>query len=266
MTVDPSTLYTLYLDESGVGRPGNKDYEYFVFGGILVHKPDEQQLLDRLAAFKNKWQIDQEIPLHACEIRSKSDNFRFLESLPIPKVVEFKTDILEMVLDSALLLHGCVVHRQKYLARYEHVYGQKTWQLLKSAAIIAIERAARLVHARGGKLYVVFERGNTSSNNEIRAAYAELREQGAPFNPAASSKYEPMSPAQLSNVLFKRIEDKTKSNKLLQIADSCLLPLVEHKRTGNTAVIDKLRAANRLIDCVVEEPEKAGIKYYCFDT
>jgi hypothetical protein len=164
-----------------------------------------------------------------------------------------------------VLLHGCVVHRQKYLARYEHIYGQKTWQMLKSATIIAVERAARYVHNLGGQLYVVFERADKSSNNEITNAYKHLRENGAPFNPAASSKYEPMTPEQLSTVLFKNIEGKTKETKLLQIADSCLLPLVEHKRSGNTAVIDQLRQAGRLIDCVVAEPDKEGIKYYCFD-
>ncbi len=265
MAVDPETLYTLYLDESGVGKPGIKDYEYFVFGGFLIRKPDEHALQERVAAFKTKWEIAQNIPLHACEIRSKSENFRFLESLTTAQVIEFKTDILQMVLDSAVLLHGCVVHRQKYLARYQHIYGQKTWQLLKSTTAIAVERAARLVHERSGKLYVVFERGNTSSNNEIRTAYAELRNNGAPFNPEASSKYSPMTSEALSNVLFKNIEDKTKANVMLQVADSCLLPLVEHKRTGNTTVIDQLRQANKLIDCVVNDPERAGIKYYCFD-
>lgn len=265
MARDPETLYTLYLDESGVGRPGKKDNELFVFGGILIRKADEEALLDRLAKFKDKWAIDQATPLHACEIRSKKENFRFLESLATQQLIEFKTDILEIVLQSALLLHGCAVHRENYLKRYERVYGQKTWQLLRSATIITVERAARLVHSRGGKLYVVFERGNKSSNREIRSAYAELRSNGAPFSPATSSKYQPMTATQLQSVLYKRIEDKTKANKLLQIADSCLLPLVEHKRTGNCKVLDQLKAANRLIDCVVDDPEKSGIKYYCFD-
>jgi hypothetical protein len=265
MVVDLETLYTLYLDESGVGKPGKRDYEYFVFGGVLIRKPDEHALEADVDALKGNWNISPDVPLHATEIRTKRDRFHFLQDLPAAQVVKFKTEILEMVERSAVLLHGCVVHRQKYLDRYSAVYGRNTWQMLKSATIITVERAARYVQSKGGKLYVVFERGNKSSNTEIRRAYKELRENGAPFNQVASLQYSPMSAADLQSVLFKIIEPKTKASKMLQVADMCLLPLVEHKRTGNTQVVDRLRAAGRLIDCDVPDPPKMGIKYYCFD-
>jgi len=142
-----------YLDESGVGKPGERDqFEYFAFGGILVRKRDEQQLIDALADFKTKWNIPQATPLHASEIRNKKKNFRFLEGLPEQELIEFKTDILLMVLRSNALLHACVVKRDGYLKRYKAVYGQKTWKMLKSATAIVIERAAKLVQVRAGSV------------------------------------------------------------------------------------------------------------------
>jgi len=264
--LDNDNLYTLYLDESGVGRPGFRDeYEFFAFGGILIRKPAEAELLAKLADFKNRWGISQEVPLHAVEIRSEKDNFRFLENFTEENLIKFKTEILEMILVSDLLLHACVVSRDGYMNRYKQRYGHKTWKLLKSATVIVVERAAKIVAVQGGKLYVVFERGNTSSNNIIRAAYAELRNTGAPFNQSTSSKYSPLSSASLSEVLYKRIEDKTLANGLLQIADMCLRPLMDPKISGNTTTFDKLHEAGRLTNCIVSDPEKEGIKYYCFD-
>jgi len=112
-------------------------------------------------------------------------------------------------------------------------------------------------------VYVVFERGNTSSNNTIRTAYAELRDRGAPFDPAASAKYSPLAGVDLSAVLFNNIEGKTKANAL---SDQCLGPLIDLKRPGrNPRTFYRLLEAGRLIDSVVPNAETDGIKYYCFD-
>jgi hypothetical protein len=264
--LDTSNLYTLYLDESSVDRPGRGDkYELFALGGILIRKSDERDLTAQLEAFKNRWSIGQNVPLHASAIRSKKENFRFLESFAEEPLIKFKTEILDMILGSEALLHCCVVSRYGYRARYQERYGRKTWKMLKSATIIVVERAAKVVAARGGKLYVVFERGNASNNNIIRDAYSELRNSGAPFDVVASSKYVPMRAEALSDVLFNRIEDKTKATPLLQVADLCLRPLMEPLISGNSVLFDKLQEAGRLINCVVSDAEKEGIKYYCFD-
>lgn len=266
MTIDPETLYTLYLDESGVGKTGERDeYDYFGFGGILVRKPEEAKIEESLIQFKKRWSISRDIPLHACEIRSMRDNFRFLKDLPVSEVIRFKTELLELVCGSNLLIHGCIVHRSGYLNRYGKRYGRKTWMMLESAAAIVIERAAKYVLRQNGRLYVVFERGNTSSNELIRKVYSGLLTSGPPFSVQTSSPYAPLTHDQMQSVLFKNTEGKTKANMMLQIADSCLRPIMEPKITQNTKAFDRLSLANRLINNVVERADIEGIKYYCFD-
>jgi len=257
-----SQEFALYIDESGSPKPNRKDKTpHFAMGGVLVRREDEGTIHQAVAEFKERWNIDEHIPLHASEIRRKHKNFAWLGK---SKDVEaqFHKDLTAMITQLPIIVHGCVISREGYLERYEERYGSKTWDMMKSAFSILLERVCKYVNFQGGKVKVYFENIGENENKLISAYFEDLRSRGAPFNPQTSSKYEPLTSQTLQQILAG-IDNPSKSHPILQIADLCLFPIATSKGRAYQA----LKEHQKLIDDILEpdDLETMGIKYYCFD-
>lgn len=58
---------------------------------------------------------------------------------------------------------------------------------------------------------------------------------------------------------------KTKSSPMMQIADLYLYPLCKARYNPDYRPLRELISASKLLDQHVSDPEKLGVKYYCFD-
>ncbi len=64
----------LFLDESGSPKPNPRNSApFFAMGGVLVERADESTIETLLAEFKDRWEIDPNVPLHGNEIRSQKN-------------------------------------------------------------------------------------------------------------------------------------------------------------------------------------------------
>ena len=76
--------YTLYIDDSGVRYPQHKNtdrrdgMDWFGWGGILVDKSKEEEIVILYKEFCRKWNIT--YPLHSTEIRARRGKFSWLET------------------------------------------------------------------------------------------------------------------------------------------------------------------------------------------
>jgi len=261
-----SQEFALYIDESGSPKPNRKDKTpHFAMGGVLVRRKDEGTIHQAVAEFKERWNIDEHIPLHGSEIRSRKKNFTWLEKHDKDTQDRFHQDLADMIAKFPIIVHGCVVSRCGYLDCFEKEYGSKTWEMMKSAFSILLERVAKYINLHGGKVVVYFEKAGKKEDKLITNYFNEMKFHGAPFNPQTSSKYKPFRPEQLQQVLAG-IEGKSKSNPILQIADLCLYPIARAKEQSQSRALQALRQHQKLVDEILEPDvlEEMGIKYYCF--
>lgn len=262
-----SQLFAFYMDESGSPKPDPKDpASYFAVGGVLIKHDDEKTICQRIADFKNRWGIDEKTPLHGNEIRSKKKNFAWLGRRSEDEQKRFLIELSNLITQCPIIVHGCVISRKGYLDRYLERYGSNTWEMMKSAFSILMERVGKYVLLQDGKVMIYFEKAGKKEDKLITSYFKNLRDSGAPFNAETSSKYAPLTSNEMKRVLTG-IEGKSKSHPVMQIADLCLYPLAKSKEQPENQAFQALLRYKKLIDTRLtgENLYQIGIKYYCFD-
>lgn len=255
------------MDESGSPKPNPDDSaRYFAVGGVLIQHQDENRIRLQIADFKKRWGIDESIPLHGNEIRSRKKNFAWLGLRSEDEQNQFLQDLTTTIVQCPIIVHGCVVSRQGYLDRYLERYGSNTWEMMKSAFSILLERVGKYVILQDGEVIIYFEKVGKKEDKLITRYFNELRNSGAPFSSETSTKYSPLTSNQMQQVLTG-IEGKSKDNPILQIADLCLYPIARSKDQPQQRAFQELLQNKKLVDSVLtpENREKMGIKYYCFE-
>lgn len=260
--------FALYLDESGSPKPDpNDSARFFAMGGVLIKRSNEEIIKTIVAEFKIRWNIADEIPLHASEIRSQKKRFAWLRKLSDEDQGLFMDDITKTIISCPMIVHACIVSRDGYLKRYLIKYGENTWEMMKTAFSIAVERAAKYAALKNGTLMVYFESAGKKEDTLLKQYFNELRSQGHPFDSSRASKYLPLSTSELSKLL-RGIDSKKKSNSVMQLTDLCLYPVIQGKDQPKNKAFLALKNAKLLVDCYLE-PNQLGdlrIKYYCFDS
>lgn len=115
------------------------------------------------------------------------------------------------------------------------------------------------------QLNIVFE-SDVAINETVKVYFANLKENGLAFDGANSAKYEPLTKEQFANTLGT-IEYKTKTSRMLQIADSYIYAIARQKYDRGFGVFRHLRDTRRIINFALEDAERIkamGIKYYCY--
>lgn len=173
-------------------------------------------------------------------------------------------DLGEMLLNLPVFGLACVIDRRGYHRRYHERYGKRKWSLCKSAFDIVVERACKYARSKGCKLDVFVERSDKKTDEKIQRYHEELRSCGHPFDPQNASRYEPLNQSDLADTLYD-LKMKTKSSPMMQIADLYLYPLCKARYNPDYRPLRELISASKLLDQHVSDPEKLGVKYYCFD-
>lgn len=267
MSQDAKSEFALFIDESGSPKPNPNDATtYFALGGVLVKRADETLIEDRVKAFKQRWQIDENTPLHGNEIRSKKKKFAWLGKLSDQDRSRFIEDLTDTISSLPVTVHACVVSRQGYLDRYLGQYGEDTWEMMKSAFSILVDRSVKYVADEGESIMIYYEKAGKREDGLIESYFKEIREKGLPFNSEKSSIYSPLNESELSKYL-RGIEGKSKSNAILQIADLCLYPVARSMDRPDDKAYISLKESSILIDSrlTAEKVGTQGIEYYCFD-
>jgi Protein of unknown function (DUF3800) len=265
MSQDAKSEFALFIDESGSPKPNPTDAAtYFALGGVLVKRADETLIEDRVKAFKQRWQIDENTPLHGNEIRSKKKKFAWLGKLSDEDRSRFMEDLTSTISSLPITVHACVVSRQGYLDRYLGQYGEDTWEMMKSAFSILVDRSVKYIADEGESIMIYYEKAGKREDGLIESYFKEIREKGLPFDSKKSSIYSPLNENELSKYL-RGIEGK--SNAILQIADLCLYPVARSKDRPDDKAYIALKDNSILIDSrlTAEKVGMQGIKYYCFD-
>lgn len=258
--------FALFIDESGSPKPNLKDsVRHFALGGVFLARENEHIIELKILEFKQRWDLDPATALHGAEIRSKKKNFAWLGKCQETRN-KFLADLDNTITSMPILIHACVISRTGYLDRYADKYGTETWEMMKSAFTILIERSAKYAGKHNGSIMVYYEKVGKKEDRLIKGYFNDLRISGHPFNPLTASKYQPLDGNKLSDCL-RGIEGKKKNNPILQVADLCLYPVARAiDKPGDRAYLS-LKKKNILVDSQleIEEIESVGIKYYCFD-
>jgi hypothetical protein len=260
------TSYALYVDDIGSGTPGTRDeFAYFGLGGVIVNRSEEAAIRRLIRQFKGEWTIDEKTPLHGAEIRTMKDRFHWLSKLPKEDLVRFKTGIMELVMSMPIIVHGCIVDRERYYNRFYKTYERSTWNMRKSAAAILLERSVKFVRSVGGNsLSVYFELCGNAEDNIFKTAYTELRDQGHPFNKANAEKYAPLDATEAAGLLSEKPFGRKKDNELLQVADLCLFPLATSRNGKPNKAFERFMSDKKLVDTLVGD-STTWVKFYCFE-
>lgn len=150
--------------------------------------------------------------------------------------------------------------------RYKQKYGSERWRLCKTAFSILAGRSRRVSLKRKKRLRIFAEESGKREDNALRTYYAELRENGMPFNRATSEKYAPLSVNQIRFGLYD-LKFKKKTSSLVQLSDLTLYPMALGGYDPSYRPYEHLRQCGKLIDCLLAAEDVAyhGIKYSCFD-
>jgi hypothetical protein len=258
--------FALFIDESGSPKPNPKDENrYFALGGVLLERNDEALVEFEVAEFKQRWGIEDKA-LHGNEIRSRKKNFAWLGTRSKSEQEKFMEDLTSTITSLPIIAHACVVSRSGYLDRYLDKYGTETWEMMRSAFTILIERSAKYAKKYNGSIMIYYEEAGKKEDRLIKKYFEDLRTYGHPFNSSNASQYQPLENNELSNCL-RGIEGKKKNNPILQIADLCLYPIARSKDNPEDRAYMALKDNKILVDSHLESEEikMLGIKYYCFD-
>ena len=179
---------------------------------------------------------------------------------------DFMEDLTTIITSLPIIVHACVVSRQGYHNRYLDKYGDNTWEMMKSAFSILVERSVKFVSDKDESIMIYYEEAGKREDRLLKQYFNQIRESGHPFDSNNASKYSPLSAEQISQCL-RGIEGKKKSNSILQIADLCLYPVARGKDKPDDRAYLALKENQILIDCQLrsEDIKSRGIKYYCFD-
>ena len=174
----------------------------------MLNEEDEDGVRTLHTKFCTKWKIT--YPLHSSDIRHRVGKFAWLSTLSKDDHDSFMTDLSDLAVAIPVLGHACVVDRPGYDRRYREKYGRQTWMLCKTAFAVVCERAAKYASSQGRKLRVYAEKGDKTADSHIRRYYKELQEAGMPFAQETSSKYAPLTAAELRIALYDlKFKDKT---------------------------------------------------------
>lgn len=266
-----ASKFTLYIDESGIRYPQHKGVprkdgmDWFGWGGVLVNKADEEEIVALYKEFCKKWDIT--YPLHSSEIRGRRGNFQWLETAK--NVEDFYADLNYLLTEIKVLGFGVVVSRPGYNKRYTEKYGNSRWELCKTTYPILLERVVRYLLSLNTdvKLKVIFEGASGNENRQVVKYAQALKNGGHPFDNSNSKKYNPISSSVYQNIISGRPEPGTKSNIFLQIADLYIYPMAKFRYDPNYLAWHELYKSNRIIDSILEPNQiyVGGVKYYCFN-
>jgi hypothetical protein len=260
-------LFAFYMDESGSPKPNPKDSaKYFATGGVLIHSKDESSIRLKVSDFKQRWEIKDSIPLHGNEIRSRKNNFAWLGRMSKDEQNQFIQDLTATIVQCPIIVHGCVISRKGYLNRYLERYGSNTWEMMRSAFSILLERVGKYVALQNGEVMIYFEKAGKKEDKLMISYFKSLRDSGSPFSTETSAKYSPLTPKEMKEVLTG-IEGKPKADPILQIADLCLHPIAASRFQPQNKAFQELLQNHKLVDSRLapDNADKVGIKYYCFD-
>ena len=87
-----------------------------------------------------------------------------------------------MITSCPVTVHACVVSRFGYYQRYYEHYGDNTWEMMKTAFCILVERAVKFVGKQNGKLMIYYEKIGRKEDRSIESYFHELRTNGHPFS------------------------------------------------------------------------------------
>ncbi len=266
-------LFTLYLDDTGsrrldrLAKDANNHPKWFALGGVVVAEDQETLCKDLHAKFYTDWPSIQE-PLHLTDMRARRGGFSWLERLSVPEQRRFWREYRLFLANLPVTGIACVIHRPGYLARgYGGRDGDAKWNLCRSAFNIVVERAAKFVSMKGGRLRVKYEGADRDTDQALKGYFALLKNKnGLGFRAETSAKYSPMEPAVLAATLID-LERKSKSNKLLQIADTFIYAMARGRYEPGFDIYKHVLDAGRLATTQVpnERIGDMGIKYFCFD-
>lgn len=263
--------FLFYIDDSGSRDPDRKpkdngsEPDWFALGGVLVDAKDKDFCDLAIAGFRQSWPQIGNAPLHSYDIRNKSANFRWLETLSQVEASNFYQGISDLVQSLPVVVAGCVVHRPGYNKRYMEQYGQRRWKLCRTAFNIAVERGAKFAAHHDARLRVFVERTDPKTEAQFKAYFDQLKAGGAPFDVGRSARYQPLSPEVLSKTLYE-FKVKTKASDLMQLADLCLWPICSGAYNPNNKSYEMLKRTGKLLDLhCTPENGLHGIKYSCFD-
>jgi hypothetical protein len=259
--------FALFIDESGSPKPNPNDAtKYFALGGVLLEREDEAIVISAVSEFKQRWNIDVNKPLHGNEIRSKKKNFAWLGKCSQQDQDQFMNDLTETLTSLPIIVHACVVSRTGYINRYSDRYGTDTWEMMKSAFTILIERSAKYAKKHSGSIMIYYEEVGKNEDKLTKQYFDDLRSSGHPFDPTNAAQYLPLAGDEISKCL-RGIEGKKKENPILQVADLCLYPVAKGMDNPNDRAYLAMKERKILVDTRLEDEESKvlGIKYYCFD-
>lgn len=261
--------YHLYIDDSGSrdldrNLDAQNGSKWFALGGILIREDDEADARAAHARFCERWDIT--YPLHSYDIRTKVNEFAWINTLSQDEMKRFYGELGEFLLELPVLGTACVIDRGGYNAKYRAKYGERRWKLCKTAFTIVAERAAKYAFAHDCRMKIFYERCTKQHDAAIEAYFRDLRDNGMPFDPGRSEKYEPFGQAELRHTLWD-IKKKFKSSVLMQVADLYLFPMCVGGYDPNYRAYAELRQRTKIIDCVLdaEQIPKLGVKYSCFE-
>ncbi len=232
----------------------------FSLGGVIVASEDISALAQKVTDFNIKWAIPH---LHGHKIRSRKGEFGFLNDDP-ETTNQFFTDLNELVLDTRLTAHGCVICRPGYRDRYLAKFPEGIrWAMSKTAFDISVERAAKYAMQHNRKLDVVFERSGKKEDRAIEHYFDQLKLHGLEFAKDTSNRYSPLKIDDFSAYLGS-IRSDGKSNRMLQLADLVVHPISQVTTGKQNRAYDDLVAKQMLMD-FKHPDEHVGIKYSCFE-
>ena len=262
-------IYYLYFDDSGIRFPDkqqkpvrNDGMDHFALGGILLKEQDRSTTIDSYKQLREKWRIT--YPLRSADIRGKRGNYIWLNDKSLHD--DFFADLNEYLCYIPVIGFATVVDRIGYNIRYEERYGDKRWWMCKTAFSILVERAAKYVGDKGGRLELRFEAAGKKEDRAILQYAKELKSVGMPFDTSTSEKYAFLSEEDFRRILLGDPERQTKDSPLLQVADVYLYPMVKGGYDKSYSPYQMFMSNKKLIDAILAPNEviRKGIKYSCF--
>jgi hypothetical protein len=235
----------------------------FGLGGILVEEADVDTVVYRFRDFMSRWSID--YALHSTDIRGMRKNFSWLGE-DTKRATRFHLDLQALMSSIPVVGIAAVVDRQGYNMRYKDTYGERRWQLCKTAYSILLERAAKYARRNSATLEIYFEGVGKKEDTALHSYHRELRQTGNPFDPENSHKYEALLPEDYKRIVKGSPRRGTKANIFLQIADIYLYSMAKYGYDRSHAPWHLLIASGRIIDAQLNEDEivACGVKFSCF--
>lgn len=260
-----------YMDETGNRLPdkkpdrGRENRDWFGFGGYLIAREDKDEARAKWQAMVDKWAVKH--PFHISDMINERKKWGWLGRVSEARRAEFWNDYRSFLSSIPALGQACVIDRPGYVARgYLQKHGADRWLLCRTGFDISIERAAKYARSAGRQLAVVFE-SDPAYNSLVEGYFNDLKTKGLAFAEDTSGKYAPLTQEQFAETLTS-IEYKTKSSRLLQIADSYVYAISRGKYDRRFHLWRELVDHKRIINFALGEAQdiKAmGIKYSCFD-